>query len=242
MTVRSRAIVLSTIRYGDDKLICRLITEKEGCVSFLVRRGKGRNSRHKLFRPLSLLDVEWKKTINGTLAYPKNVAVFEPYATIPYDAKKTSVALFLCEFLNATLRSEPPAKELFAFVEQSLLFYDRIESGHANFHLVFLLQLATFLGLQPDASTFRQNCYFDLREGTFTTICPLHMDYIPPAEASALPLLMRMTYANMHRFRLNGAERSRLLAHLVSYYRLHIPAFPELKSLDILREVWGSEG
>ncbi|MBP3228556.1 MAG: DNA repair protein RecO C-terminal domain-containing protein [Bacteroidaceae bacterium] len=241
MLFRSRAIVLQTLRYADDKLVCRLLTEREGCVSFLVRRGTGRGSRHRLFRPLALLDVEWSKPRDGALAYPKNVAAALNYATIPYDTSKTAVALFLCEFLQSAVRSEPPSPALFAFVEQSLRFYDRLERGHANFHLVFLLQLATFLGLSPDVGGFRPGAFFDLREGGFTAMRPLHPQYAEPEEAAALPVLMRMSYANMHRFRLSGRERSRLLAHLCDYYRLHIPAFPELKSLGILGEVFAAE-
>lgn len=239
MLIRSRAIALGTIRYGDDKLICRMLTNNEGCVSFIVRRGRTISSRHRLLSPLALLEVEWNKTARGGLAIPKQLCAPEPYTSIPYDPQKTSVALFLCEFLDAALRHEPPASRLFAFVEQALRLYDHKDEGHANFHLVFLLQFATFLGLQPDISTYRRGCYFDLRDGCFTSIPPAHGDFILPDEAAVLPVLMRMNFANMHYFLLNGAERSRLLAHLVNYYRLHTPSFPELKSLDVLREVWG---
>lgn len=239
MLLRSRAIVLYTLPYGDDKMICRLLTEQEGCVPFIVRRSRAKASRHRIFQPLALLEVEWNKPKGDTLVRPKSVTALEPYLSIPYEAGKTSVALFLCEFLNAALRSEPPATPLFRFVEHSLRLYDRLEREHANFHLVFLLQLASFIGLQPDVASHKRGAYFDLRESRFTTILPPHTEYIPPEEAEALPQLMRMSYANMRYFRLSGAQRSSLLKHLLTYYQLHIPSFPMLKSLDVLREVWG---
>ncbi len=238
MLTRSRAIVLHIIRFSDDKMICRVYTETAGIVSLLVRRGSSKMSHHRLFTPLALLQIEWDKTTADRPVYPKNVAAIAPYASIPYDPLKTSVALFLCEFLNAALRSEPASPALFAFVEQSLMLYDRLSDRHANFHLVFLLQLATFLGVQPNVSGYTEGAYFDLRDGCFTATCPPHHNHIPPAEAAALPVLMRMSFANMHLYRLSGTQRSLLLAHLVTYYRLHIPAFPELKSLAVLREVW----
>lgn len=49
-----------------------------------------------------------------------------------------------------------------------------------------------------------------------------------------------MNYATMHLFRFSGAERSRLLGHINDYYRLHLPGFPELKSLPVLAEVFSS--
>ena len=42
----------------------------------------------------------------------------------------------------------------------------------------------------------------------------------------------------MRVFRFSGADRSRLLAALNRYYALHLPGFPDLKSLDVLREMF----
>lgn len=36
---------------------------------------------------------------------------------------------------------------------------------------------------------------------------------------------------------MNRLERGRYLEVLDEYYRLHVPEFPELKSLDVLKEV-----
>ena len=47
-----------------------------------------------------------------------------------------------------------------------------------------------------------------------------------------------MNFANMHRFRMTGTQRSRILQVLNLYYRLHLPSFPELKTLDILGQLY----
>ena len=59
-----------------------------------------------------------------------------------------------------------------------------------------------------------------------------------PADASYLPLLLRLTPSSMKTIALSGQERSRLLALIIEYYRLHVADFPELKSLDVLHEVF----
>jgi DNA repair protein RecO (recombination protein O) len=59
-----------------------------------------------------------------------------------------------------------------------------------------------------------------------------------PQEASRIHLLMRMDYATMHLFRLSRADRNRILEILIQYYRLHIPQFPELRSLPVLQELF----
>lgn len=47
-----------------------------------------------------------------------------------------------------------------------------------------------------------------------------------------------MNYPTMHLFRLSRRERQRILQVLNTYYRLHVPQFPELKSLEVLQEFY----
>jgi DNA repair protein RecO (recombination protein O) len=42
----------------------------------------------------------------------------------------------------------------------------------------------------------------------------------------------------MHLFRLSHHERNRLLEVAITYYRLHLPNFPDMKSLGVLRELF----
>lgn len=80
--------------------------------------------------------------------------------------------------------------------------------------------------------------YFDLQEGAYAMVRPAHAYYIEGADAAALPTLWRMNFGTMQVFHLTGAQRSRILQAIITYYRLHLPGIPELKSLDVLREVF----
>ena len=50
--------------------------------------------------------------------------------------------------------------------------------------------------------------------------------------------MMRMDFPTMHLFRMSHQERNRLLEVSLIYYRLHIPDFPELKSVSVLHELY----
>jgi DNA repair protein RecO (recombination protein O) len=50
--------------------------------------------------------------------------------------------------------------------------------------------------------------------------------------------MMRMDYPTMHLFRMTHQERNRLLEVTLAYYRLHIPDFPELKSVAVLQDLY----
>lgn len=49
---------------------------------------------------------------------------------------------------------------------------------------------------------------------------------------------MRMNYETMHLFAMSRVERNRCLLIIIDYYRLHLPEFPPLKSLDVLKELF----
>jgi len=231
--------VLHTLKYNDENIICHLLTEQAGCVAFIVRVSQSRRVRvrHTLFQPLQLLNIEWNARVREGLERLKN-AVPVPYASIPYEPQKASVALFLAEFMRRALRKEPPSPGMFSYVWQSLQWYDLCAADYANFHLVFLLRFSRLLGFFPNLDDCREGAWFDLLSGDFVPSRPVHGHALSPDDAAWLPKLLRMQYQSMHLFRFNGAQRSRLLQFVCDYYRLHVPEFSELKSLDVLREVF----
>ena len=48
-----------------------------------------------------------------------------------------------------------------------------------------------------------------------------------------------MNFDNMHLFVMSRADRSRCVDIILTYYRLHFPDFKELKSLAVLKELFG---
>jgi DNA repair protein RecO (recombination protein O) len=77
-----------------------------------------------------------------------------------------------------------------------------------------------------------------MRSGEFADTAPLHRDYIEPTEAARIGVLMRMNYETMHLFRMSHDERNRCVELILAYYKLHVPNFPELKSLAVLQELF----
>ena len=139
---------------------------------------------------------------------------------------------------------------MFAYVSDAMQWLDMAEDGYANFHLTFLMRMSRFLGFYPNLEEWEvrgggeerestmPDMLFDLREGRFCTTAPLHRDFLQPDDARRIHILMRMDFPTMHLFRLNRTDRNRIVDVLLHYYRLHIPQFPELKSLSVLQELW----
>lgn len=241
MLTQSRGVVLYTLKYNDDSLIVHILTETNGMVSFLVRISHSPRAaiRRNLFLPLALLNLEWNHKPGDQLNRLKSANIASPHISIPYDPLKAPMAIFLSEFVHHALRNEPASASLFEYVYRSVEWLDTAQKHFSNFHLVFLLRLARFLGFFPEMPKDIPEGYcFDLEKCTFTSHPPLHSNYLSPADASRLPKLLRMRYENMYLFRLNGMERNRFLTILNQFYSLHVPNFPELQSLPILRDIF----
>lgn len=241
MLQKTLGVVLHTLKYNDTSIIVEMYTELSGRNSFLVSLPRSRKSVVKsvLFQPLSLIEFEADYRPNTTLSRIKDAKSYHPYSSIPYEPYKSSIALFLSEFLYRAVREEAENRSLFAYLEHSLIWLDECSEGYANFHLVFLMRLSRFLGLYPNLEDYHAGDYFDMLNACFTASRPqLHSSYISPEEAGRLRRLMRMNYETMHLFSMNRAERARCLMIINDYYRLHLPGFPLLKSLDVLRELF----
>lgn len=261
MLEKVQGIVLRTVKIGDTKLIVDAFTLSYGRQSFVTTISHSKQSRSQMafWTPLSLLEFQADiRPASNSLPKPKDVRFYYNYKDVPFNPLKSTISLFLAEFISLSLRDESTNVPLYRFLETSLLYLDNItdSSSLANFHLIFLLRLSRFIGILPNidehpfqsvnatsgSSMSNNGCsqqpLFDLLSSTYTDSFPPHKYYLMPEEASLLPLLFRLNYSTMHLLRLTRAQRARFLEVVIMYYRLHVPGFSELKSLSVLHEVF----
>ena len=246
--MKTEAIVLHSFKLGESKLVVDMFTRETGRLSFVVSVPKTQKGRLKkqYFQPMTLLEVEVDYRQRVQLQKMRDARLLSPYASIPFSPEKLALSLFIAEFLYHALHSEQQNEPLFVYVCDSMQWLDMASAGYANFHLTFLMRLSRFLGFYPNLSLTPvpspngegRDVFFDLREGQFCTLAPTHRDFLGPDDARRIHLLMRMDFPTMHLYRLNRMDRNRIVEVLLQYYRLHIPQFPELKSLSVLQELW----
>lgn len=240
MDVKTKAIVLRSVKFGDASLIVDMLTEEMGRLSFIVRIPKTQKGKMKkqLFQPLTILSIVFNYRQRSGIQHLRDINIAVPYISIPMEPAKIGVAMFLAEFLTYVTRDEQRNQPLFEFIESSLLWFDNATDGYANFHLVFTMRLSRFIGFWPNLGDYREGCLFDLREGRFTTVAPLHHDVLQAADARALLTLMRLDYSSMRHFRINRKQRNEITEDILLFYRLHVPGMPELRCLDVLKELF----
>lgn len=240
MLVKTEAIVLHSLKYGETRLIVDLYTRETGRLSCIVPLPKTPRSRLKkqFFQPMTLLEVEIDLRQRVQLQKLKDARLLVAWTSIPFSPEKLALSLFVAEFLYHALRSEQRDEPLFTYISDAIQWLDTVEIGFANFHLTFLMRMSRFLGFYPNLDDYVDGCVFDLRAATFSLLTPTHRDFLQPDDARRIHTLMRMDFPTMHLYRLSRMDRNRIVDVLLRYYSLHIPQFPELKSLSVLQELW----
>jgi DNA repair protein RecO (recombination protein O) len=238
---KTAGIVLHTFKYNDAMNVVDVYTENFGRMSFLTPVSRSRRAvvRPAAIQPLSILDMDIAVRPATRLHRIRELQCASPLISIPFNPHKTAIALFVAEVLARSLREESENRPLFAYLKHSICWLDACDHSFANFHLVFLFRLLRFVGIYPNSDDYRRGDYFDLQDGCFVSERPLtHQAYLQPDEAARIPTLLRMNYETMRLFAMNRTQRNRCTKIIMQYFQLHLPGFGELKSLEVLQELF----
>ena len=127
---------------------------------------------------------------------------------------------------------------MFDYIEESIIYFDRCIEGFANFHIAFLVGLSSYLGFEPGVRTNTDNVFFDLANGKFVPLPPVHGNYADEEISNILADFYVASYDTISSIILTGAQRNEVLETLVRYYSLHLPGLKKIRSLEVLKEVF----
>lgn len=237
MTEKLTGIVLNTVRHSDRASVVNVYTQSMGRLSLLVNVGAGNAARRRapLFLPLAQIEFECSPGAGKELLKPRGLAFSHTYRTIYFSPAKNAIAFFLAEFLTKLLRQSDTDRALFSYLTHSLVALDMLPDNHvANFHLVFLTGLATFMGIEPNIAGYTPGSLFDMRAGNYAALLPGHNDILLGDTARIPLILSRLNYANMHHLKLSRSQRTDMLNGQLRYWSIHFPGLSNLKTPEVL--------
>ncbi len=238
MQVTTKAIVLTSLKYGDTSLIVKVFTKSDGLKSYLLRgilatrKGKVKKA---LFQPLTQLELVANHRNKGSLEHVKEAKVYHHYQTLHTNFVKNALAMFLAEMLGNSIHEEEANAELYNFLEASLQWLD-LHKEIVNFHLYFLLILTKYLGFYPDTNNLNAP-YFDLQEGKFISTPSLN-PILSGENLLFFKSFLGINFDGINTVKMRKSNRQELLQSLVLYYELHLQGFRKPKSLAVLNEVF----
>lgn len=238
---KARGIVLNTMKYGDSGVIVHILTDVAGRRGYMVQGlGKGKSGskgKGALFQPMFLVDFVGLEGSKMQLDRMREASLAEPLQSIPFDVRKSTIALFMAEVLYKLVREVEPNSPLFEFVYNSVVALDNMEEGVHNFHLWFMVGLSRHLGFYPSGEWF-EGAVFDIEAGCFTRTMPRSGLFIGEENSRLLGELMEVSVMNLKEIALSRVQRSEFLAALLTYFGYHLDTIHQIQSLRILSEVF----
>lgn len=239
MLVKTRGIVLNSIKYSDSSIITKIYTEEFGLLSFIVRGVRKRKARMpaSFFQAFTIVDLDINYKSKSNLQNIKEIGLAQRTDSLHSDIRKSTIALFLAEVLHKSLEEEQQDKALFEFLQLTISFLDSMESSFSSFHLVFLLQLSKHLGFYPNESMIDRGDYFNMESGVFEAE-PFSEHFLDQELSAKLKALLKLSYLECGLLKLSGDQRSKLLIALIQYYQLHLPGMGRISSQEVLESVF----
>ena len=240
MAEKIEGIVLNVRKYNDRNNIVTLFTRERGRLSFISPTGSGKvsNVRRARLQPLSVVSTDLNFKATAELQRLGSLSSSEIWTDIYFHPAKRVLTLFISEFLYRLLNASMPDKGLYEFLINSFRLLDGMREGIADFHIPFLVSLLSFSGIQPDITNYKAGYVFDFASGSFAGKEVATGPFLKEEEAKAVTFVMRLNFANMKKLRLTSVNRRQILYGLLNYYSFHFPGLGNLKSPDILREVF----
>jgi DNA repair protein RecO (recombination protein O) len=217
-----------------------MYTEAFGRSAYLVSRSRGKKSMvtKALFMPLASLEMEVEHLNKRDLNRIREARLCYPITELFCNPIKNVLGLFLSEVLFRVVRERESDMHLFAYLYDSIRLLELTDKGVANFHIVFLLKLLHYLGIFPNEESYTINSYFDMMNGVFVGSLPSHDYYLNKEESSFFVKLLKINFENMSLYSFSRQERVNVINHILDYYRLHLPEFPEIKSLSVMQSLF----
>lgn len=237
MLLKLTVILLKKVKYGEKNLILQTFTREKGAQALFLNSTFTKGKNKTSLSPLGIYEIVVKQG-RGDLLNVCEIRLKEKHYSLSSNVYKSSVILFLNEILMKTIKEYDVDNEMFDFIEGSLRIYNDLPGNQANFHLHFLLKFTALLGFYPNGKFEKELPYFDLYEARFVSEQPISKLYIDLKLSPLFGALLNCSAEECDNIILSNEERRMLLSHIIDYYKIHVDAFRNVQSLEILETVF----
>lgn len=151
MLITTEAIILNLQKHADHSHILHTYTRSNGRINFMVYGVGSKKKSAAVYAPLSIVEITADLRPDRPIPTLKEIHLLNhiQHPTSDFQLKRTTVSLFLAEFLFRTLRHPMADEPLYRFLENALNVLDET-AALERFHTDFLVSYATQLGFAID--------------------------------------------------------------------------------------------
>ena len=150
MILRTEAIVLKSMRYGESSRIATLFTRERGKLSVIARGARRSKSRFgSALLPMSYIESVIYVKAGRSLQTLSETSHLLRFPSLARDLTKISTGLRVVELLGSVVQEEERNPSLFNLALKTLQQLSLASANTENLGLHFELQLASELGFAP---------------------------------------------------------------------------------------------
>ncbi|HPW77888.1 MAG: DNA repair protein RecO [Bacteroidetes bacterium ADurb.Bin037] len=234
-------IVLNTRPYRETSLLVNAYTDVLGRASFVVKgiRTARNRAAASVFHPLSILDTRTYLHTKKDLYQLKEYSKIYLLDNICTNVLKSSIGLFIGELLYKTVKEQEQNPALFRYITQAILQLDGAGEELSDLHLFFTVHLCRFLGYAPDPESFSPNrIYFDIGAARFREYPDASGGTFDKEDSLLLHRILTCPISEARSLSCSGSRRYHFLNSMLHYYGYHMGKIPEIRSLEVLHQVF----
>jgi DNA repair protein RecO (recombination protein O) len=245
MQIITQGLVLRKVAYSGSSAIVTIYTKRYGAMAFMVRGASGKRSQGpgrkssaaSALQPLAQVEVAFSYRENKQVQIADQLSLGDKSSFHTHHPAYAPVALFIAEVLFRSLREESADPDLYEFIEAALEYFAE-SRFNPNFHIIFMMKLTRFFGFPPSGEPCESTPYFDLQNGEFTHSPSVTLHTMDPDLSLAFYQLSKAEFDS--EIRVGNQLRRAVLEKLVEYYQLHLEGMGDVKSLQVLTEVFSN--
>lgn len=249
MLSNAQVIILHTIKHGDNGVVIQCYSNTVGRTALYMRlSAKNKVVLSNLHR-LNILDVVIYNN-GSSMPILKEMAPALKLTSLRTDIFKNTIAIFLSEILVKCVRESESNSRLYNFLYSSISILEHLEEGVANFHIHFMVHLSKMLGFMPTDNYSENALAFNIGRALFVE--PLYnydsrrsvlqqmedCGCFPLEESGLLHRLLNTRAIEISGIKCSGELRLSFAKHMIKYFSHHLGVNFEVKSLDVLHEVF----
>jgi DNA repair protein RecO (recombination protein O) len=255
MIVKTEAIVLKSMKYGETSSIVTLYTRAYGKLSVIAKGARDRRSRFgSALQPTNHVQAVIYKKEGRDLQLISQCDLFRVHRRIPEDMEKLHAAMSVVELAHVVSHSEEENHALFSLLVEVLQAINDADRNAVNLLFLFELRLAGVLGFKPNVATCVQcdapvdvagtrTGNMQLRDGG--VVCGrcaqnarVHGEAISPRAVRVLQRLQEMgDMEAVTRIALAAATRNEVATALRQHMRRHVEGIDRLRAESVFAAI-----
>ena len=232
-----KAVILKTTNYSDTQKIIHVYSLEKGYLS-LISPAMIFKRKSSPVHLMQIVEVEYDENRRANFHKLRSASPLINLSNLYFDIFKMNIIFLWGEALNLLLRNEEKNEPLFEFISHSVEYLNSSSIGVGNFNLFFLYRLTGFIGFKINTSSWKEGFVFNLDDGSFYAVNN-NISYISGANsATMIHQLCTCEVYTVKTIILNRQARNILLDIILLFYNRHLNINFNIKSIQVIREVF----